>query len=91
AWGSYTSYHQINVIGTQHVLDACRAENISKLVYTSTPSVMHRSNYPVEGLDADQVPYSNAVKVPYSATKAMAEHALLAANSVDVTTVSVRP
>ncbi|ALQ96995.1 3-beta hydroxysteroid dehydrogenase [Xylella fastidiosa subsp. pauca] len=91
AWGSYTSYHQINVIGTQHVLDACRAENISKLVYTSSPSVIHRSNYPVEGLDADQVPYSNAVKVPYAATKAMAEQAVLAANSVDLTTVALRP
>ena len=43
AWGSYESYHSANVVGTQRVLDACRAHGIAKLVYTSTPSVTHRS------------------------------------------------
>ncbi|HHW4678848.1 MAG TPA: NAD-dependent epimerase/dehydratase family protein [Xylella sp.] len=90
-WGSYTNYHQVNVIGTKHVLDACLAENISKFVYTSSPSVIHRSNYPVEGLDADQVPYSNDVKMPYGATKAIAERAVLAANGPDLATVALRP
>ncbi|AXI83511.1 NAD-dependent epimerase/dehydratase family protein [Xylella taiwanensis] len=91
AWGSYTNYHQVNVVGTQHVLDACRAENIGKLVYTSSPSVIHRFTYPVGGLDADQVPYSKDVKVPYAATKAIAEQAVLAANGPDLSTVALRP
>jgi nucleoside-diphosphate-sugar epimerase len=28
AWGSYDSYHEANVVGTQNVLDACRAHGI---------------------------------------------------------------
>src|SRR5690349_20935679 len=37
AWGSYDSYHSANVVGTRNVLDACRAQGIARLVYTSTP------------------------------------------------------
>src|SRR5262249_38501874 len=40
-WGAYDTYLEANVIGTEHVLDACRAHSIRKLVYTSTPSVVH--------------------------------------------------
>ena len=39
AWGSYDSYFSANVIGTRHVIDACRAHGIDRLVHTSTPSV----------------------------------------------------
>lgn len=50
AWGSYDSYHQANVVGTDNVIAACRAHGINRLVYTSTPSVTHRATHPVEGL-----------------------------------------
>ena len=80
AWGSYESYHQANVVGTQNVLDACRAHGIGKLVYTSTPSVTHRATHPVEGGTADTVPYGEGFKAPYATTKTIAEKAVLAAN-----------
>ena len=32
AWGSYRSYYEANVVGTQNVLDACRTHGIGKLV-----------------------------------------------------------
>ncbi|WP_159094234.1 NAD-dependent epimerase/dehydratase family protein, partial [Xanthomonas fragariae] len=80
AWGSYNSYHQANVVGTHNVLDACRANGVQRLIYTSTPSVTHRATHPVEGLGADEVPYGQDLRAAYAATKAIAERAVLAAN-----------
>ena len=91
AWGSYDSYHQANVVGTQNVLDACRAHGIGRLVYTSTPSVTHRATHPVEGLGAHEVPYGEDFQAPYAATKAIAEKAVLAANDADLAVVALRP
>ncbi len=91
AWGSYHSYQQTNVLGTEHVLAACRAAGVSRLVYTSTPSVTHRATHPVEGLGADQVPYGEDFQAPYAATKAIAERVVLAANSAELATVALRP
>lgn len=91
AWGSYDSYHQANVVGTDHVLAACRARGIGRLVYTSTPSVTHRATHPVEGGTADTVPYGEGFKAPYATTKTIAEKAVLAANDADLATVALRP
>jgi nucleoside-diphosphate-sugar epimerase len=91
AWGSYDSYHRANVIGTQHVIDACRAHGIGRLVYTSTPSVTHRATHPVEGGTADNVPYGEGFKAPYATTKLIAEKAVLAANDAQLATVALRP
>lgn len=91
AWGSYDSYHRANVIGTQNVLDACRAHDIGKLIYTSTPSVTHRATHPVEGGTAETVAYGEGVKAPYAATKMIAEQAVLAANDATLATVALRP
>lgn len=91
AWGSHASYHEANVIGTQHVLDACRAHGIARLVYTSTPSVTHRATHPVENGRADEVPYGEHLKAPYAQTKKIAEQAVLAANDAQLATVALRP
>jgi nucleoside-diphosphate-sugar epimerase len=91
AWGSYESYHRANVIGTRNVLDACRANEISRLVYTSTPSVTHRATHPVEGGTADTVPYGTDFKAPYATTKTIAEQEVLAANDASLATVALRP
>lgn len=91
AWGSYASYHRANVIGTDNVVAACHAHGISRLVYTSTPSVTHRATHPVAGGTADNVPYGEHLKAPYAATKRIAEKAVLAANAADLATVALRP
>ncbi len=91
AWGSYASYHSANVVGTQNVLDACRAHGIGRLVYTSTPSVTHRATNPVAGGTADAVPYGEDFKAAYAATKTIAEKAVLAANDTRLATVALRP
>jgi nucleoside-diphosphate-sugar epimerase len=91
AWGPYEDYFRANVLGTQHVVDACRAHGIGRLVYTSTPSVTHRATRPVEGGSADAVPYGEDLKAPYAATKKLAEQAVLAANDTSLATVALRP
>ena len=91
AWGSYDSYHQANVVGTQNVLDACRAHGIGKLIHTSTPSVTHRATHPVEGGTAESVPYGENFQAPYATTKTIAEKAVLAANDAGLATVALRP
>jgi nucleoside-diphosphate-sugar epimerase len=91
AWGAYDGYRRANVLGTDHVIAACRAHGIGRLVYTSTPSVTHRATHPVEGGTADTVPYGTGLKAPYAATKLLAEKAVLAANDAQLATVALRP
>jgi nucleoside-diphosphate-sugar epimerase len=91
AWGSYRSYYDANVVGTQNVIEACRVHGLGKLVYTSTPSVTHRATHPVEGGTADTVPYGEHLKAPYAATKLIAEQLVLAQNDAQLATVALRP
>jgi nucleoside-diphosphate-sugar epimerase len=91
AWGSHESYHRANVLGTAHVIEACREHGIGRLVYTSTPSVTHRATHPVEGGTADDVPYGTGFKAPYATTKTIAEQEVLAANSDTLATIALRP
>ncbi|AWV06033.1 2-alkyl-3-oxoalkanoate reductase [Marilutibacter maris] len=91
AWGSYQSYYDANVIGTDNVIAACRVHGIGRLVHTSTPSVTHGATHPVEGGTADTVPYGEHLKAPYASTKLQAEKAVLRANSTTLATVALRP
>ena len=91
AWGRHDTYFRANVLGTRHVIDACRAHGIGRLVYTSTPSVTHRATHPVAGGTADDVPYGDDLKAPYAATKLEAEKQVLAANDATLATVALRP
>ncbi|MBS0194614.1 MAG: NAD-dependent epimerase/dehydratase family protein [Proteobacteria bacterium] len=90
-WGPYESYRLANVVGTQNVIAACRAQGIERLVYTSTPSVAHRGQVAVEGGNEANTPYGEHFKAAYPATKTIAEKAVLAANDVNLATVALRP
>ena len=88
-WGNWDSFYQANVVGTQHVIDACRAHSISKLVFTSSPSVVF-NNQPQSGCD-ETLPYPEHYENFYSHTKALAEQMVVKANNQDLLTVSLRP
>ncbi|MDQ6962917.1 MAG: NAD-dependent epimerase/dehydratase family protein [Mariprofundaceae bacterium] len=88
-WGDYDVYYQSNVVGTQHVIDACLVHGVARLVYTSSPSVVF-SGCDEEGID-ESIAYPQRYLCHYSATKAMAEKAVLAANSEQLATVALRP
>ena len=66
-WGSDKDYHEINVTGTRHVIDACRTHGVSRLVYTSSPSVVFTGD-PIEGGD-ERLPYARNFKAAYPRTK----------------------
>ena len=88
-WGDYNGYYRSNVIGTRNVIAACRANNISRLVYTSSPSVVFGGS-DVEGGD-ESLPYPQRYEAHYPRTKAEAEQLVLAANSDGLATVALRP
>lgn len=88
-WGSYASYLHANVVGTKAVIEACRKAHVRRLVYTSTPSVVH-GGQGLEGVNESQ-PYPDRYESAYSATKAEAERAVLAANDDRIATVALRP
>ena len=88
-WGPYREYHRINVVGTRNVIDACRANGVRRLVYTSTPSVVFHGEG-MEGLD-ESAPYADRHLAHYPATKAEAERMILGANGDDLATVALRP
>ena len=88
-WGSWSDYTRTNVAGTKHVIQACRQHEVAKLIYTSSPSVVHGGG-DIEGSD-ESLAYPARYKAPYPATKARAEQLVLAANSDSMATVSLRP
>lgn len=88
-WGDYADYYRANLLGTQHVLEACTVNGVSRLVYTSTPSVIHAGG-DVEGID-ESVALASHFETAYPATKAAAERLVLAANGAQLGTVALRP
>lgn len=88
-WGKYQAYYQANVQGTENVVKACRDHGVAKLVYTSSPSVVHGGE-PIEGGD-ESLPYPDHFEAPYPETKAMAEQFVLASNDEKLTTIALRP
>ncbi|HYH63482.1 MAG TPA: NAD-dependent epimerase/dehydratase family protein [Urbifossiella sp.] len=88
-WGRRADFVATNVTGTANVIAACRAAGVRRLVYTSTPSVVHGGG-DLEGVD-ESTPYPRHFDADYPETKAAAERAVLAANGPDLATVALRP
>ena len=88
-WGAYADYYRANVLGTRNILAACAEHGIRRLVYTSTPSVIHAGG-DVEGAD-ESLPVATHFETAYPATKAAAERLVLAANGPELGTVALRP
>lgn len=88
-WGRYDDFYRANTLGTENVIDACRLHGIPKLVYTSTPSVVHAGG-DLEGID-ESMPYPSHYETHYPATKALAEQAVRAAHGDELSTVTLRP
>jgi nucleoside-diphosphate-sugar epimerase len=88
-WGAYHKYYEANTLGTRNVIDACVEYGVKKLIYTSTPSVVH-GGHNVSGLD-ESAPYGERFSTHYQSTKAEAEKAVLAENGEELLTVALRP
>jgi len=89
-WGRWKDFYQTNVIGSENVLKACKKNGVSKLIYTSSPSVVYGGE-DLENAD-ETMPYPQQYDCYYSATKAEAEKKILEENGRDgLLTVSLRP
>ena len=89
AWGPYEQYYNTNVIGTQNIIDACLHHSVSKLIFTSSPSVVHHGT-DLEGAD-ESIEYPSSFSAYYPQTKAEAEQRVLQANNNQLSTVALRP
>lgn len=88
-FGRYNNFYKTNVLGTQNVIDACRQNNVHRLIFTSSSSVTY------SGLDQTNteanLDYPKKYLSAYSQTKAIAEQMVLRSNGAELLTVSLRP
>jgi nucleoside-diphosphate-sugar epimerase len=87
--GRWSDYYRANVLGTRHVVRACRDHGVPRLVYTSSPSVVFDGR-DMEGVN-ESVPYPRRHEAHYPRSKALAERYVLSANGPDLATVALRP
>jgi nucleoside-diphosphate-sugar epimerase len=88
-WGRMRDYIATNVTGTENVIAACRANGVKKLVYTSTPSVVHNGR-DIEGGN-ESLPYATHFEAAYPKTKMQAERKVLGTNDDSLAAVALRP
>lgn len=87
--GDRNSFYRPNVLGTRNILEACRAEGVRHLVYTSTPSVVFNGKSIRNGDSG--MPYGRNWLCHYAHTKAIAEREVLAAHSEKLRIIALRP
>lgn len=81
----------VNVLGTEHVLRACRAHGVGRLVYTSSANVcVDPGGRDLVDVD-ESVGYADRFLDLYGESKAEAERLVLAANSEALGTIALRP
>jgi len=82
--------HKVNVEGTKKVIAACKAAGVKRLVYTSSMDVVF-DGYSHNDATEETVGYPKNILVEYIATKIAAEKLVIAANSPELFTASIRP
>jgi nucleoside-diphosphate-sugar epimerase len=88
-WGRYEAYYQANTQATLNLLSACREAGVSRLIYTSSPSVIFDGR-DMRGVD-ESAPYPKRFEGPYAQTKALAEQAVLQAARDGFPAIALRP
>ena len=88
-WGPDEEFFHVNLEGTRHVIAACRAARVPRLVHTSSPSAVFNGG-DLAGVD-ESAPLCTAAPCAYPTSKAAAERLVAAANGRELATVSLRP
>ena len=86
-WGSKEDYFKPNVQGAENIIRACQELAITRLVYTSTPSVTF-AGVDEAGINESQ-PYADNFLNFYGESKALAEQLVIAASVDDQQSNSV--
>ena len=90
-WGPCQEFYQTNVVGTRHIIEACKQQEITYLIHTSSPSVVYNGDADVMGVD-ESAPYPGRYQTFYQETKAQAEQLVVQACEEDVVrAVILRP
>jgi nucleoside-diphosphate-sugar epimerase len=87
-WGTYQEFFDTNVIGTRNVIDACKRNDIKKVVYLSTPSAYFNGKDRYNIAENEPLPEK---QFNYGKTKLMAESELLALEKEGFKTIILRP
>jgi nucleoside-diphosphate-sugar epimerase len=87
------AYDSVNRLGTELLLSIARQAGVKRFVFTSSPSVVFAgaSQCGIDESAPYNFPWMEANRAYYSLTKAMAERAVLAANSDGFRTCALRP
>lgn len=89
-WGPWDYFYSINTQGTLNVIESCKTQGVTRLVYTSSPSVVYDGSAHENATEA--LPYSEHFLCHYPHSKMLAERAVLAANGeAGLATVALRP
>jgi nucleoside-diphosphate-sugar epimerase len=89
-WGPWHHFYDTNVLGTKNVISACCQAGVTRLVFTSSPSVTFAGRDQC-GVD-ESAPYPPRWLAHYPHTKALAEKMVLEANGQHhLLTCALRP
>ncbi len=88
-WGPREAFWKINVEGSRNVVEACRRFSVSRIVYTSSPSVV-ADGKDLLGID-ESYPYPKHFEAFYPWTKSIAEQETLAASDESLAVCALRP
>jgi len=89
-WGPREAFYRTNVVGSRNVVEACTRANVQRLVFTSSPSVIHTGS---DLCNVDEtLPYPAHFHAFYPETKAQAEREVLAMDLTrKIRTAALRP
>lgn len=90
-WGTKSEKEimEVNYEGTLNVIEACQAQKVKSLVFTSSLDVLFDGR-PLLNVDED-TPYPQSHSTSYCESKYMAEKRVLEANGEQLNTCSLRP
>jgi nucleoside-diphosphate-sugar epimerase len=87
-WWKYQDFYETNVIGTRNVINACKRNDIKKIIYISTSSVYLNGKDRYNILETEPLPKR---QFNYGKTKLMAERDLLELEKEGFKTIVLRP
>ncbi|CAF1116418.1 unnamed protein product [Adineta steineri] len=85
--------YDVNVIGTENIINACIKHGINKIIYCSTYNAVYTGNKELLGVTEDECAYPSQESYydNYSRTKSLAEQIILKASSSTLHTAAIRP
>ena len=87
-WWKYQDFYETNVIGTRNVINACKRNDIKKVIYISTSSVYLNGQDRYNILETEPLPKK---QFNYGKTKLVAENELLELEKQGFKTIILRP